>query len=159
MLTDGNMIRFSEFRGNFKIGREDPNEDTSAYPNPGAILQVFQPGQPPLTAYAFGPKLANMPVAKKPVAGYSYALVDFEKVSDRHVLAVQRDPGANVVYVGFLLLFITLVAVFLFSHQRVWAAIEPRTDGTNEITLAGHTNRSQSTFNEKFARFVKSLQK
>jgi len=158
-LADGNMIRFSEFRGNFRIGREDPNEDTSAYPNPGAILQVFKPGQPPVTAYAFGPKLANMPVAKKPVAGYSYALLDFEKASDRHVLAVQRDPGANVVYVGFLMLFITLVGVFFFSHQRVWAAIEKKPDGTNEITLAGNTNRSQNTFNEKFDRFVKSLQK
>jgi cytochrome c biogenesis protein len=158
-LADGNMIRFSEFRGNFRIGREDPNEDTSGYPNPGAILQVFQPGQPPVTAYAFGPKLANMPVAKKPVAGYSYALLDFEKASDRHVLAVQRDPGANVVYVGFLMLFITLVGVFFFSHQRVWAAIEKKANGTNEITLAGNTNRSQNTFNEKFDRFVKSLQK
>ncbi|MEQ1763877.1 MAG: cytochrome c biogenesis protein ResB [Pyrinomonadaceae bacterium] len=158
-LADGNMIRFSEFRGNFSIGREDPNEDTSAYPNPGAILQVFQPGQPPVTAYAFGPKLANMPVAKKPVAGYGYQLIDFEKAPDRHVLAVQRDPGSNVVYVGFLMLFITLVGVFFFSHQRVWAAIEKNADGINEVTLAGNTNRSQNTFDEKFSQFVKSLQR
>lgn len=158
-LADGNTIRFSEFRGNFRIGREDPNEDTSAYPNPGAILQVFQAGQPPVTAYAFGAKLATMPVAKQPVAGYSYELLDFEKASDRHVLAIQRDPGANVVYVGFLMLFITLVGVFFFSHQRVWAAIEKKADGTSEITLAGNTNRSQTTFNENFDRFVKSLQK
>lgn len=158
-LSDGTMIRFSEFRGNFSIGREDPNEDTSAYPNPGAILLVFKSGQPPLTAYAFGPKLANMPVAKKPVGGYSYQLVDFEKVSDRHVLAVQRDPGANVVYVGFLMLFITLVGVFFFSHQRVWAAIEKGTEGNNIVTLAGNTSRNQSSFHEKFGHFVRSLQK
>ena len=157
-LPDGKMIRFSEFRGNFSIGREDPNEDTSAYPNPGAVLQVFQPGQTPVTAYAFGPKLADMPVAKKPVAGYAYQLVDFEKVSDRHVLAVQRDPGANVVYIGFLMLFITLVGVFAFSHQRVWASIEKTPDGVS-VVLAGNTSRNQSTFNEKFVRFVKSLQK
>jgi len=157
-LPDGTMVRFSEFRGNFSIGREDPNEDTSAYPNPGAVLQVFQPGQTPVTAYAFGPKLAAMPVAKKPVAGYSYQLIDFEKVSDRHVLAVQRDPGANVVYVGFLMLFLTLVGVFFFSHQRVWAAIEQDSDGAS-VVLAGNTSRNQSAFDDKFERFVKSLKK
>lgn len=158
-LPDGKMIRFSEFRGNFSIGREDPNEDTSSYPNPGAILQVFQPGKPPVTAYAFGEKLASMPVAKAPVAGLSFQLVDFEKVADRHVLAVQRDPGSNVVYVGFLMLFITLVGVFFFSHQRVWAAIEETKDGKKEVILAGNTNRNQNTFNEKFAGFAKSLEK
>ena len=158
-LADGIMIRFSEFRGNFSIGREDPNEDTSAYPNPGAILQVFRPSEPPVTAYAFGPKLAEMPVAKKTVAGYAFELIEFEKASDRHVLAVQRDPGANVVYVGFLMLFITLVGVFFYSHQRVWAAIEKKADGTNNVTLAGNTNRSQNSFDEKFGQFVKKLQR
>ena len=47
------------------------------------------------------------------------------------MLSVQRDPGATVVYVGFVLLFLTLVAVFFFSHQRVWAAIEPA--GTDRL--------------------------
>jgi cytochrome c biogenesis protein len=100
-----------------------------------------------------------MPVAKKPVAGYSFQLVDYEKVADRHVLAVQRDPGSNVVYVGFLMLVITLIAVFFFSHQRVWAAVERAPDGTLKTTLAGNTNRNGNAFNEKFARFVNSLQK
>lgn len=156
-LADGKKIRLSEFRGNFSIGREDPNEDTSSYPNPGAILQVFQSGQAPVTAYAFGPKLANMPVAKKPVAGYAFHLVDFEKVSDRHVLAVQRDPGSNVVYVGFAMLFVTLVAVFFFSHQRVWAAIEKTSEETCNVTIAGNVNRSQDSFNGKFNRLVGRL--
>ncbi len=120
---------------------------------------MIQQGNPPQTAYAFGPQLANMPVAKKPVAGYSYQLVDFEKASDRHILAVQRDPGSNVVYIGFVLLVITLIAVFFFSHQRVWAAIEKAADGSFDVTIAGNANRNQNAFNEKLSRFAKSLQK
>lgn len=158
MLNSGDKIRFVEFRGNFRIGKEDPNEDTSAYPNPGAVLQVTRPGNAPQTAYAFGPQMANLPVAKKPVAGYSFQLVDFEKAADRHILAVQRDPGSNVVYVGFVLLFITLVAVFFFAHQRVWAAIEKVSEDRFEVILAGNVNRNQNAFNEKFKRFVASLQ-
>ena len=158
-LADGTKIKFAEFRGNFRIGRDDPNEDTSTYPNPAAVLQITPPNSVPQTAYAFGPQLANIPVAKKPVAGFTYQLVDFEKVSDQHILSVQRDPGANVVYIGFTLLFLTLVGVFFFSHQRVWAAIEETGPNSFEVTLGGNTNRNQNAFSEKFKRFVGEIGK
>jgi cytochrome c biogenesis protein len=156
-LADGTKINFKEFRGNFRIGAEDPNEDTSEYPNPAAVLQVTQPETLPQTAYAFGPKMANIPVATKPVAGYTYQLVDFEKVADQHILSVQRDPGANVVYVGFVLLFLTLVAVFFFSHQRVWAAVDNAAGETRNIVVGGNTNRSANAFDDKFNRFLEEL--
>lgn len=156
-LGDGTLIRFSEFRGNFKIGPDDPNEDTSSYPNPAAVLQVVSPGASMQTAYAFGPQMANIPIAGKPVAGYTYRLTDFEKVSDRHILSVQRDPGSNVVYVGFILLFFTLVAVFFFSHQRVWIVMEKNGDGGHSIIAAGNTNRNQNAFDDKFRRFAAEL--
>jgi cytochrome c biogenesis protein len=68
-LSDGTRVDFSEFRGSFRIGPEDPNEDTSAYPNPGAVLKVTPNGGVPLTAYAFGPQMASLPVAQKLVGG------------------------------------------------------------------------------------------
>ncbi len=156
-LADGTKINFKEFRGNFRIGQEDPDENTSEYPNPAAVLQVSQPNGSPQTAYAFGPQMANIPVAGKPVAGYTYQLVDFEKVADQHILSVQRDPGSNIVYVGFILLFLTLVAVFFFSHQRVWAAIENGTDKTKNIVFGGNTNRSINAFDDKFKRFIRGF--
>lgn len=158
VLADGTKINFSEFRGNFRIGEEDRDEDTSDYLNPAAILRVAQPGAAPQNAYAFGPLMANMPVAGKPVSGYTFQLTDFEKVADQHILSVQRDPGSNVVYVGFILLFLTLVSVFFFSHQRVWAAIEKSADGTRTVVFGGNTNRSLNAFDEKFRRFVNSLE-
>ncbi|MBK7392458.1 MAG: cytochrome c biogenesis protein ResB [Chloracidobacterium sp.] len=157
-LADGTKVNFSEFRGNFSIGPEDPNEDTSDYINPAAVLQVTGSDGTAQTAYAFGPQMANMPVASKPVAGYTFQLADFEKVSDQHVLSIQRDPGATVVYVGFVLLVLTLIAVFFFSHQRVWAAIEPSGDGNATVTFGGDTNRNSNAFDEKFKRFINALE-
>lgn len=156
-LEDGTRIRFAEFRGNFRIGPEDPNEDTSAYPNPAAVLQVIPPDGAMQTAYAFGPQMANIPIASKPVGGYTYRLADFEKVGDRHVLSVQRDPGANVVYIGFVLLFVTLVAVFFFSHQRVWVVLEAKSPDRVDVVAGGNTNRNQDAFEDKFRRFVGGL--
>ncbi|HQX57115.1 MAG TPA: cytochrome c biogenesis protein ResB [Pyrinomonadaceae bacterium] len=156
-LPDGTQIKFKEFRGNFSIGTENPNEDTSNYPNPGAVLQVTQPGGQTQVAYAFGAQMASMPVAGKPVAGYTYQLTDFEKVADQHILSVQRDPGATVVYVGFIILCLALIAAFFFSHQRVWAVIESIGEKDHKIVLGGNTNRSLNAFDEKFKRFTGEL--
>jgi cytochrome c biogenesis protein len=156
-LADGTNIRFVDFRGNFSLAKEDPNEDTSDYPNPGAILQVTPASGFSQTAYAFGEKLKDMPVAQKPVAGYTYSLVDFEKVGDQHILSVQRDPGASVVYIGFIILSLTLIAVFFFSHQRVWASVENVSKGVFRVTIGGNTNRNQAAFGEKFKRFIRGF--
>jgi cytochrome c biogenesis protein len=158
-LSDGTNIRFVEFRGNFSLGQENPNEDTSNYPNPGAILEVTPPNGNTQTAYAFGEKMANIPMADKLIGGYKFKLVDFEKVAEQHILSVQYDPGVNVVYLGFLLLCVTLVGVFFFSHQRVWAAIEETSPNNFEITVGGNTNRNQTGFAEKFTKFRTDLQK
>lgn len=157
VLSDGTKIRFAEFRGNFRIGPEDPNEDTSDYPNPTAVLQVFPPGGVMQTAYAFGPQMANIPIAGKPIGGYTYKLADFEKVSDKHILSVQRDPGSTVVYIGFAMLFLTLVSVFFFSHQRVWVAMEKTGGGELNVVSGGDTNRSHNAFETKFASFAREL--
>ncbi|MDH3529183.1 MAG: cytochrome c biogenesis protein ResB [Acidobacteriota bacterium] len=156
-LEDGTNISFAGFRGNFSLGEENLNEDTSGYPNPAAILQVTPPNEEPQTAYAFGANMANIPVADKLVGGYSFQLVDFEKVADQHVLSVQRDPGSNVVYVGFTLLVLTLGAVFFFSHKKVWTAIESKSDGRLELTIAGNTNRNKAALEERLNIVVKDL--
>lgn len=157
-LADGTKLTFKEFRGNFSIGPENQNEDTSDYQNPAAILLVTGTDGATYNGYAFGPQMANIPIASKPVAGYTFQLADFEKVPDQHVLSVQRDPGATVVYLGFILLPLTLGAVFFFSHQRVWAAIEPAGEEQSKITLGANTNRNSNTFDEKFTRFVRALE-
>jgi cytochrome c biogenesis protein len=155
-LADGTAIAFSEFRGNLRLAEEDPAENTTDYKNPSAVLQVAKDGGPAETAYAVEPQMAKFPLANIPAAGYTFQLVDFEKVADQHVLTVQRDPGASVVYVGFVLLFLSLSGVFLFSHQRVWAAVE-HSDGRAKVVLGGYTNRNLNTFDERFRGFENEL--
>jgi cytochrome c biogenesis protein len=156
-LPDGTSVRFVNFRGNFSVAKENLNEDTSSYPNPAAILQVTLPKGVPQTAFAFGEKLKDIPIAGKFVGGYKFELLDFEKVSDQHILSVQRDPGATVVYIGFIILMITLVAVFFYSHQRVWAVIEETSKNHFNIVIGGNTSRNQTAFDEKFKRFIKDF--
>jgi cytochrome c biogenesis protein ResB len=93
------------------------------------------------------------------VAGYKFRLVDFEKVPEAHMLSIQRDPGTTIFYVGSGLLFITLSAVFFFSHQRVWAIIEEREPDSNdfEVVLGGNTNRNVVALEDRFKRLLQAI--
>jgi cytochrome c biogenesis protein ResB len=87
---------------------------------------------------------------------YEVELKEFEKVSRAHTLTIQYDPGRTPVYLGFTLLSLALCGVFFFSHQRVWAVIEPEGDGS-KVHFGGHTNRNKPAFEERFKRIVNSV--
>jgi cytochrome c biogenesis protein len=156
-LADGTKLVFKEFRGNYRAGLEDPNENTSTYENPAAVLEVVPREGVMQQAVAFSPAVGDIPIAKKPVNGYTFKMTAFEKVGESHVLSVQRDPGANVVYAGFALLTLTLAGTFAFSHRRVWAAVEAGPADTHEVLLAGNTNRNPNGFQERFKRLENSI--
>ncbi|HEX8338346.1 MAG TPA: cytochrome c biogenesis protein ResB, partial [Pyrinomonadaceae bacterium] len=99
----------------------------------------------------------SAPFARQPVAGYTWRLVDFEKAPKAHILAIQKDPGATVVYVGFGLLGLTLCAVFFFSHDRVWAQVTEAGDGRFEVVTGGNTNRNQLGFEDRFLKLVSAV--
>ncbi|HEY0408408.1 MAG TPA: cytochrome c biogenesis protein ResB [Pyrinomonadaceae bacterium] len=157
-LSDGTVIQFADFSADFKLGAERDQSESADYTNPAAALVVTRPGEQPQRAYAFTPAMAEKaPIAKQPVAGYTYALVDFEKVPEMHALSIQRDPGARVVYIGFALLALTLVAVFFFSHQRVWMLIEEGKGKTYEVVMGGNTNRNRLAFEERFKKLTAAI--
>ena len=156
-LSDGTRIEFKDFSGNFKLGGGQ-SEEESDYSNPAATLSVTPPGGKSVQAFAFNPQMAeNAPIAKRPVAGYTYRLVDFEKAPAAHILSVQRDPGATPVYIGFTLLGLTLSYAFFFSHQRVWALVEERAGGNFEVVLGGNTNRNKLAFEDRFKRLKSKI--
>ena len=153
-LPDGTVVALADFRADFSAGPEEDG-DTSDYSNPAAILKVKTPQGQTENAFAFSPAMAeNAPIAKKPVAGYTYRLIDFERVPFMHALSIQHDPGSPVVYLGFLLLALTLVNVFFFSHQRIWALIEEKASGSYEVTMGGNTNRNRLGFEGRFKRLT-----
>ena len=157
-LADGTRIDLADFQAAFSLGKNQQQAgDASEYSNPAALLNVTPPGGQPTRAYAFNPVMAeNAPFAKQPVAGYTYLLADFEKVPKAHILSIQKDPGATIVYVGFGMLGVALSAVFFFSHQRVWALVE-ESDGDFETVVGGNTSRNQLGFADRFKKMLEAL--
>jgi cytochrome c biogenesis protein len=154
-LADGTRVELKDFSSVFTVGGQGGGSD---YTNPAATLAVTPPGGQTTQAFAFTPEMAERaPFAKKPVVGYTWRLIDFEKAPKAHILSVQKDPGSTVVYLGFTLLGLTLSSVFFFSHDRVWAVVEERGEGSFEVTLGGNTNRNHLGFGDRFKKLLAAI--
>ena len=79
----------------------------------------------------------------------SFTLIDFEKIKIAHDISIQYDPGIKIVYAGFLMLCLSLMAVFFFSHQRLWLVVEE-----GKITLGGDANRNRLGFEDRMKRVM-----
>jgi cytochrome c biogenesis protein len=158
-LPDGTKIDYADFQPDFQLQGSEAGTQSGEYNNPAAILNVTTPAGERSRAFAFAQELPSGAPVGRAVAGYKFRLADFEKVPEAHMLSIQRDPGTTIFYVGSGLLFITLSAVFFFSHQRVWVIIEEReTDSNNyEVVLGGNTNRNVVALEDRFKRLLQAI--
>jgi cytochrome c biogenesis protein len=161
VTTDnGIRVEYDEFLPDFTFNAEGkPDTRTGEYNNPAAVLTVTPPGGERQRVFAFAAKLENVPVAA-PKAGYKWRLAKFEKSPFAHILSIKYDPF-NAAFVawyfgGFGLIF-ALGFVFLFSHRRIWALVEPREAGGVNVTFAGDANRNHLPFSDKFDKFVEQF--
>jgi cytochrome c biogenesis protein len=165
------QVFFRQFWPDFSTGGESMGRGMSGglYSDPVAGLEVVGAGGERIPVLATrhnqpgGPATGNphgeaekMNILKIGDRVYEVELKEFEKVSRAHTLTIQYDPGRTPVYLGFTLLSLALCGVFFFSHQRVWAVIEPEGNGS-KVHFGGHTNRNKPAFEERFKRVVNSV--
>src|SRR5215510_12114252 len=151
-LADGTLLHYGMFNPSFTVGSDQQVQMSTvdSYENPAAGLEYVAPDGKPGKVWAFNEtfanKVANAPFMKKFMDNgvYQFILTDFEKAPTASVLSVQYDPGARVVYAGFTILCLTLIAVFFFSHQRLWIVVE---DGN--VYLGGDANRNRLGFEDR----------
>jgi ResB protein required for cytochrome c biosynthesis len=162
-------VRFVAFYPDFDIADSGFTPIQSGeYSKPFAQLEILTPNGERRAALALGPQAAAFfdlgksgQGAKDDVErelsinGRRILLKDFEKVSRAHTLTIQYDPGRTPVYIGFVLLLIALCGVFFFSHQRVWAVIEPSGSHTEgKLYIGGNVNRNRQAYEDTFNRMV-----
>jgi cytochrome c biogenesis protein len=142
------------------------DESSTEYAHPAALIHVVTADGEKKQIIAFSQEaLGSLAQIGKEeiekgqleVGGKKYQVVldGFEKASTTHSLTIQYDPGRTPVYIGFALLTLALCGVFFFSHQRVWAVIEPDGEGSR-AHFGGHTNRNRPAFEGRFNALVKS---
>jgi cytochrome c biogenesis protein ResB len=135
-LADGARLRFRGFHPNFSVDRDQKAQMTSEalssikYENPAANLAYVMPDGKQGEVWAFNEayanSVANAPFLKRFMdnGAYQFVLTDFEKAPTLTVLSVQYDPGARVVFAGFMTFCLMLIGVSFFSRQRLWIVVE-----------------------------------
>jgi cytochrome c biogenesis protein len=162
-------VKYVNFFPDFDVDSSGPTTLSRDYNNPAAQLEITRPDGKRTMSFAFNPQLADQYLTKADekigkeggenpllVDGNKIILRDFEKVALTHTLTIQYDPGRTPVYIGFTLLVMALCGVFFFSHQRVWAVIEPDGNGS-KIYFGGNTNRNRPAFEGRFNTLVQSV--
>ena len=162
------QVSYEGFLPDYTKTREGPTTASPDYNNPVAALFVNEK-QPVM---AFNPQLAERVLTGKgevkdgasvedytlTVNGQTYIVLlrDFEKAALTHSLEVRRDPGQNPFYIGSMLLILALGCVFFFSHERVWAVVEPDGRGS-KVYFGGNTNRNKPAFEGRYNSLVESV--
>jgi cytochrome c biogenesis protein len=135
-LADGTRLHFNGLHANFTVDRNQKvvmTRDLMSsmdYENPAAEIAYVMPDGKQGDVWAFNESfvnaIANAPFMKKFMENdkYQFVLTEFERAPSATVLSIQFDPGAKVVYAGFTILCLMLIAVFFFSHQRLWIVVE-----------------------------------
>jgi cytochrome c biogenesis protein len=156
-LPDGTRLKYVNFipgaqfteEGKISIGSAD-------YVNPAALISYITPDGKQGDVWAFNEafigRITSAPFLKQRFIDphpFSVVLTDFEKVSQKHILSVQYDPGAKIVYVGFTILCLALLLVFFFSHQRLWLVVED-----NNVYVGGDSNRNRLGFEDRAKRLI-----
>ncbi|HSE96749.1 MAG TPA: cytochrome c biogenesis protein ResB [Blastocatellia bacterium] len=154
------QVSYVNFYPDFAMEHGRPATASAEYANPAAELKIVTADGRVRRTFAFNahmmeqhPGAAGKPADK--TGGEFFLLKDFEKVATSHTMTVQYDPGRTPVYAGFLLLTIALCAVFFFSHQRVWAVIEPA-GNILRVHFGGNVNRNRPAFEGRFNSLVNS---
>jgi cytochrome c biogenesis protein len=163
------LVAYKAFFPDFDIRARD--SASGEYNNPVAQLEITAPDGTKRGALALNPHFAEQllqPQSKDAagdaalrdallVNGNKVLMKSFEKAALGHILAVQYDPGRLPFYAGSSLLILSLCGVFFFSHQRVWAVIEPEAGGGSKAFFGGNVNRNRNGFEGRFNLLVQTV--
>jgi cytochrome c biogenesis protein ResB len=159
-------VTYVDFYPDFAISGNNFISNSGEYNKPVAQLDVQGEDGKHQTVLALGAQASDLmdKAEQRSAAGEANQLLykgnkivlkNFEKVSRAHALTIQYDPGRTPVYIGFVLLLLSLCSVFFFSHQRVWAVVEPDESGSRmKVYVGGNVNRNRQGFEETFNKMA-----
>jgi cytochrome c biogenesis protein len=83
--------------------------------------------------------------------------VSFRQLYTNLVLAT-KDPGVWIVYLGSILMVVSLCICFLLSHWRMWVYVTPKKNRGSRILVSGASNKNKPAFERLFNDLVARIQ-
>jgi cytochrome c biogenesis protein len=81
-----------------------------------------------------------------------------DEFKERHYtgLQVNKDPGVDVVYIGFVLMILGCYVTFFTSHQQVCIEVA-RTGAKTQVTVSGTANKNKAAMERRIRRLAGAL--
>ena len=120
--------------------------------NPAALLEVSKDGKPLYRTWVF----AFFPnVHSKKDAPFDFRFLGF-KPTFYTVFQVSRDPGVWIVWLGCIMMVLSIFITFFMSHRRVFVWIEDK-GNFREVVVGFTTNRNREAFKKKAEEICNKL--
>jgi cytochrome c biogenesis protein len=71
-------------------------------------------------------------------------------------LQVRKDPGVWVIYVGFILMLLSMIIALYTSHRRIWLVLSPASAGSR-VLVAGNSSKHPLAFKREFQQLVQGI--
>jgi cytochrome c biogenesis protein len=86
-------------------------------------------------------------------------VIAVDRFKERHYtgLQVNKDPGVDVVYIGFILMIAGCYVTFFMSHQQVCIRADRR-GGVTRVTVCGTANKNKAAMERRLERLSAALQ-
>jgi len=122
--------------------------------NPAALIEVRRGDRPLLHTWVFAKPLPFHGMGEK--GNLHVGLIDFEAIQFTG-LQVNYDPGVPLVWAGFALMILGLMASLLVTERRIWIQMTGEEGGWN-LQLWGFSRRGKGAFEQEFMRICTELQ-
>ncbi|MEW6379094.1 MAG: cytochrome c biogenesis protein ResB [bacterium] len=121
--------------------------------NPAAFLEIRTANDQPRQTWVFH-RFPDFPHGGQ--TDYKYSLISVDSGKKYTGLQVVWDPGVPLVWTGCIILVMGIIIIFSVPHYRLWVVVTDK-GNSQEITIAGSTNKNKPSFQAVFAKIVTNL--
>ncbi len=153
-LPNSYKLRVDDYIPDFRISEDKKIFSFSKEPdNPALKITIFKKGSSE-TFWTF---------LKFPMMSASHKKarfgVKFMKLTPNYytVLMAVKDPGLEIVLIGFILLSIGVFAIFLINYNKYIVVVEKSGKSNAIIKINGICKRKDNNFKEKFEKLIKEI--
>ena len=155
---DVSHVAVRRFVPDLVIGEGQKVQSRSQEPNnPAALVEAWKGEERLFSGWVFAryPDFGQGHGAAKPPVSFvlkSYAAAPFS------VLEAAKDPGANLIWLGCLLVTAGLFLAFYWPPREVRVVLE-ETQGKVEVTAAGQAAKGREAFEAEFEKIFESIRR
>lgn len=156
----GYTVTATQFLPDFRITDAGPTTVSTKLNNPAVRIEYFKDDSASFYQWSFLGKEFHQSRTDLPV---SLQFVDIRNPRSERliktILQVRKSPGADVIWVGFILMTLGLILAFYIGFYRVWALVVPKDEGKADFHLAVSNRRGGGDPERKFQRLLDELRR